>query len=73
MGRTIAAAELTQADVVIQPDISKLPATDFQGRHVAILEGERAALAAIPQLKRKLAEREERLRAQLSAQPRAVK
>jgi NTE family protein len=73
MGRTIAASELTQADVVIQPDISKVPVTDFQGRHLAILEGERAALAAMPELKRKLAEREARLRTLLSAQPSAGK
>jgi NTE family protein len=64
MGNTIADAELTEADVVVKPDISKLSATDFQSRHVAILEGERAGLAAIPELKKKLAEREERLRKQ---------
>jgi NTE family protein len=64
MGNTIADAEMSEADVVVKPDISKLSATDFQSRHVAILEGERAGLAAIPDLKRKLAEREERLRKQ---------
>jgi NTE family protein len=67
MGATIAASELQQADVVIRPDISKLSSLDFQSRHLAILEGERAAQAAIPELRRKLAEREERLRAQLTA------
>jgi len=68
MGKAIAANELVQADVIIQPDISKVSATDFAGRHLAILEGERAGLAAMPALKAKLAEREERIRAQLMAQ-----
>jgi NTE family protein len=68
MGNAIAATELAQADVVIKPDISKVSATDFAGRHLAILEGERAGLAAIPTLKAKLAEREERIRAQLATQ-----
>ncbi|MEO8626608.1 MAG: patatin-like phospholipase family protein [Betaproteobacteria bacterium] len=66
MGHTIASQELLQADVVIKPDISKLNATDFQSRHLAILEGERAGLAAVPQLRQKIAERETRLRASAS-------
>jgi NTE family protein len=67
MGNAIAAGELQQADVVIKPDISRLSSTDFQSRHLAILEGERAAQAIIPEVRRKLAERENRLRATLSA------
>jgi NTE family protein len=67
MGNALADAELTGADVVVKPDISKLSATDFQSRHLAVLEGERAGLAAIPELKRKIAERDERLRRQMSA------
>jgi NTE family protein len=67
MGNAIAAAELQQADVVIKPDISKLSSTDFQSRHLAILEGERAGQAAIAEIRRKLAERNERLAASLSA------
>jgi NTE family protein len=66
MGNAIAAAELQQADVVIKPDISRLSSTDFQSRHLAILEGERAAQTSIPEVRRKLAEREGRLRATLS-------
>jgi NTE family protein len=66
MGNVIAAAELPQADVVIKPDTSKLSATDFASRHLAILEGERAGLAVMPALRAKLAEREERLRAELA-------
>ena len=66
MGNAIAAGELPEADVAIRPDISKLSSTDFGGRHLAILEGERAAQAVMPELKRKLAEREQRLRAELA-------
>lgn len=69
MGNALAKEELAQADVVIRPDVSKLNATDFQSRHLAILEGEQAGQAAIPQLRQKLAEREARLRATLSAPP----
>ena len=66
MGNAIASQELTEADVVIKPDIAKLNSTDFQSRHLAILEGERAAQAAIPLLRQKLADRDARLRAGLS-------
>jgi NTE family protein len=72
MANTIAGQELTEADVVIRPDVAKLNSTDFQSRHVAILEGERAGQAAIPQLRQKLAEREARLRAGLSHSPAAT-
>lgn len=68
MGNSLAGEELTAADVVIKPDISKLSSTDFQSRHLAILEGEQAGQAAIPQLRQKLAEREARLRAALGQQ-----
>jgi NTE family protein len=68
MGKALAATELVEADVIIKPDISKVSATDFASRHLAILEGERAGLAAIPALRIKLAEREERVRAQLMTQ-----
>jgi NTE family protein len=72
MGNSLASEELTGADVVIKPDISKLNATDFQSRHLAILEGEQAGQAAIPQLRQKLAEREARLRAALAPPPPAA-
>lgn len=47
--------ELPEADVVIRPDTAGLGATDFKDRHLAVLEGERAAVAAIPDIKAKLA------------------
>jgi len=66
MGNAIANAERQDADVVIKPDISRLNSTDFESRHLAILEGERAGLAAMPMLRQKIAEREARLRAAAS-------
>lgn len=72
MGNAIASQELSEADVVVKPDVSRLNSTDFQSRHLAILEGERAGLAAMPQLRQKLAEREARLRAAESHPPAAV-
>jgi len=57
MGQSIARFELAEAELVIRPDISKLSGTDFDSRHLAILEGERAGLAAVPLIRRKIAER----------------
>ena len=62
MGRSLAAHELPSADVVISPDIRKIGSTSFESRNLAILEGERAALAAVPKIRDKIAEREARLR-----------
>ena len=63
MGNALANEELASADVVIKPDVTKLSSTDFQSRHLAILEGEQATQAAIPLLRQKLVERDARLRA----------
>ncbi len=70
MGNALADIQLRDADVVIKPETSDLSVTDFASRHVAILEGERAALAAVPEIKRKLAEREQRIREQMAASTR---
>jgi NTE family protein len=69
MGNAIAKEERQDADVVIKPDISRLNSTDFESRHLAILEGERAGLAAIPALRQKIAEREARLKAAALQRP----
>lgn len=69
MGNAIANQERQDADVVVKPDISKLNSTDFESRHLAILEGERSGLAAIPVLRQKIAEREARLRAAAGQRP----
>ena len=54
MGGTIGKAELREADIVIRPNIPYVKSWDFTARHDAILEGERAALAAIPLIRQKL-------------------
>jgi NTE family protein len=51
MGRNLARYELKDADVTIRPQVGNLGATDFVGRHEAILEGEKAAQAALPQIR----------------------
>lgn len=55
MGHTISRHELEDADVVIRPKTAAVSSTDFEGRHLAIMEGERAAAAAMPELKARLA------------------
>ncbi|HEX8989101.1 MAG TPA: patatin-like phospholipase family protein [Rhodocyclaceae bacterium] len=55
MGNSISRFELAEADVVIRPQLADVAATDFQGRHLAVLEGEKAATAALPEIKRRLA------------------
>lgn len=58
MGGAIAREQLREADVVIRPAIQRLSATHFEQRHEAILEGERAALAALPRIRERLAQLE---------------
>ncbi len=55
MGHTISSHELEDADVVIRPQTGAVSSTDFEDRHLAILEGEKAAAAAMPELKARLA------------------
>jgi NTE family protein len=56
MGHVIASQELAEADVVITPDISELKSTSFDSRNYAIIEGEKAGLAAVPMIKQKIEE-----------------
>lgn len=55
MGHTISSHELKDADIVIRPKTTGISSTDFEGRNLAILEGEKAAAAIMPELKAKLA------------------
>ncbi len=55
MGRTIASQELTHADIVVVPDITNLNSANFDSRNYAIIEGEKAGLAAVPKLQEKVA------------------
>src|SRR5574340_427449 len=48
MGQTIGQYELAGADVVIRPNTGAMGSTDFEQKHQAIMEGEKAALAALP-------------------------
>ncbi len=55
MGHAISRHELEDADLVIRPKTAEVNSTDFEGRHLAILEGEKAAAAIMPELKARLA------------------
>ena len=55
MGQSIRAAELPLADVVITPLLDKVDSDNFEAKNQAILAGERAALAAVAQIREKLA------------------
>lgn len=55
MGHAISRHELEDADVVIRPKTAAVSSTDFEGRHLAVLEGEKAAAAIMSELKAKLA------------------
>lgn len=55
MGQKLAAQELARADVVIRPRVNDIGPADFAQRGRAILEGERAAQAALPQIRARLA------------------
>jgi len=46
----LAAIQLSTADVVIKPKVGHIGSSDFSKRHEAILEGEKAALEALPQI-----------------------
>lgn len=51
MYEKIATHQLQKATVVIKPKVSAIGSADFSKRHEAILEGERAATAAMPAIK----------------------
>lgn len=51
MYNKISQQSLSQADVVIKPKVGFVGAADFNLRNEAILEGEKAALAAVPAIK----------------------
>ena len=56
MSHTIAQHELPQADVVIRPNVNGVGGADFQAKHLAILEGERAVSESMPALREKIAQ-----------------
>lgn len=61
MGQKLGEQELARADVVIRPKVGKIGATDFDLKNVATLEGEKALMAALPEIRRKMAEKQKML------------
>lgn len=55
MGYSLSQHELKDADIVIRPKTAAVSSTSFEDRHLAILEGEKAASAVMAELKAKLA------------------
>ncbi|MDQ1817881.1 patatin-like phospholipase family protein [Massilia sp. CCM 9210] len=54
MGQRLNHYELKDADIVISPALAKMGSNDFAGRNRAIMAGEQAAAAMMPQIKAKL-------------------
>jgi NTE family protein len=51
----LAAIQLSRADVVIKPKVGHIGSADFEMRHEAIMEGEKAALKALPAIRNLIA------------------
>ena len=56
MGQKLGQAELARADVVVRPQVLDIGAADFSQRAQAIVEGEKAATAAMPQIRERIAQ-----------------
>ncbi|AMO22664.1 patatin-like phospholipase family protein [Ramlibacter tataouinensis] len=56
MGQKLGQAELARADVIVRPQVLDIGGADFTQRANAILEGEKAALAAMPQIRERIAQ-----------------
>ena len=57
MGQKLGEQELARADIVIRPKVGKIGPADFDQKNVAILEGEKAALAMLPLIRQKMPEK----------------
>ncbi|MFZ6772409.1 patatin-like phospholipase family protein [Undibacterium sp. SXout7W] len=60
MGQSISQFELKQAEVVVRPELAGMKGSDFNGRNLAILAGERAVMAQIVEMKQKIKAAQER-------------
>lgn len=60
MGQSLNHFELKSADVVIRPELPGMKGSDFAGRNLAILAGERATMAIMTDLKQKIRTMQER-------------
>jgi NTE family protein len=47
----LASIQVNQADVVIRPKVGYISSSDFSKRHEAVLEGEKAAIETLPQIR----------------------
>ena len=60
MGQSLNQYELRDADIVIRPELATMKGNDFQQRNVAIMAGERAAMAQMGEIKQRLKAKRER-------------
>ena len=73
MGQKLGQAELARADVIVRPKVLDIGAADFSQRANAIIEGEKAALAVMPQIREHVAKLQaERSKAMQLAQKKAA-
>lgn len=73
MGQKLGQAELARADVVIRPQVLDIGPVDFSQRRQAIAEGEKAAQAALAQIRERVAQiQAERAQATRLAQQKAA-
>jgi len=56
MGRSLAKMEAAQADIVIRPDVSRIPGTDFSARAAFIQIGQAAGTRYLPVVQEKIAQ-----------------
>ena len=69
MGQKLGEAELARADVIVRPKVLDIGPADFSQRASAIVEGEKAALAVMPQIRERIAQLQaERAQAAQAAQ-----
>ncbi|WP_305804796.1 patatin-like phospholipase family protein [Stenotrophomonas sp. YIM B06876] len=69
MGQRLGEQELSRADIIIRPQVLDIGATDFEQRGRAILEGEKAAMAAMPQIRAKIQQLQNARNAALAPRP----
>jgi len=73
MGQKLGQAELARADVIIRPQVLDIGAADFSQRANAIVEGEKAALAVMPQIRERVTQLQaDRAKAAAQAQQKAA-
>ncbi len=59
MYSNIAAYQVKKADIVIRPNVKNIGSTEMEKRHEAILEGEKAAMEALPAIQKIIAKLKE--------------